>query len=384
MKSSKKIVIFPNDSLLDYFNKGEIKYGYFNPKNYFDEIHIISLFDQEIEFGKVQELAGNGQLIIHKLGKVNLSNYKSYEKKIFSLISEINPLLIRSFNPRIQGWLATKIGKKLKIPTVISLHTNYEQQIQLAKKQKRFLQFLKLKYSSKNLEKFSLEKCDEVICVYEFIVPYAKKMGASKINVIYNKVNLKKFSPSAIKKIESKKPLIISVGRLIEQKNRRYLIEAFKDLDAELLIIGDGPQYEEFSQLINSLEIKDKVKIIKKIPNDELPQYYVSADIFALPMENLDGIPIPFLEAMACGLPVITTKHSTSYSEVTDEAVVFVDNQPKNISEAINEILTKSDYRNKLVSKSLKIATLIGGDRMEEKEFKLYKNLIDKFNTNNL
>ena len=81
MKSSKKIVIFPNDSLLDYFNKGEIKYGYFNPKNYFDEIHIISLFDQEIEFGKVQELAGNGQLIIHKLGKVNLSNYKSYEKK---------------------------------------------------------------------------------------------------------------------------------------------------------------------------------------------------------------------------------------------------------------------------------------------------------------
>ena len=380
----KKLVVFPNDSLLDYFNKGEIKKKYFNPQNWFDEIHVISLFEQEIESEKVQKLAGNAKLIIHSSGKANLSNYKSYEKKISNLIMDINPLLIRSFNPRVQGWLATKIGNKLRIPTVISLHTNYEQQTQLAKKQGSFVQFLKLKYSSNKLEKFSLQNCDYVICVYEFIVPYAKKMGASKINVIYNKVNLNKFSPSASKKIESNKPLIISVGRLIEQKNRKYLIKAFKDLDAELLIIGDGPQFDEFNQLIDSLNLKEKVKIIKKIPNDELPEYYVSADIFALPMENLDGVPIPFLEAMACGLPVITTKHSNLYSEITDDAIVFVENEPKNISEAINEILTKSDYRKELVTKSLDVANLIGGDQMEEKELKLYKDLIEKFNTNNL
>ena len=380
----KKLVVFPNDSLLDYFKKGEIKDRYFNPQNWFDEIHVISLFEKEIEAEKVQKLSGEAKLIIHNLGKVNLSNYKSYEKKNLDVIAEINPLLIRSFNPRVQGWLATKIGKKLDIPTVISLHTNYQQQTQLAKKQGSFLQFIKLKYSSNKLEKFALQNCDSVICVYEFIVPYAQKMGASNIHVIYNKVNLDKFSPSVPKKFQSEKPLTISVGRLIEQKNRKYLIEAFKDLDSKLLIIGDGPQFDEFNELIDSLKIKEKVKIVKKIPNDELPEYYVSADIFVLPMENLDGVPIPFLEAMACGLPVISTKHSNSYSEITDEAIEFVENEPKNIANAISKILTNSDYRNEIAKKSLDIAKMIGGEKMEEKELELYKGLLKKFNINNL
>ena len=131
---TKKLVVFPNDSLLDYYKKGEIKERYFNPKNWFDEIHVISLFDHEIESDKVKQLAGSGKLIIHKIEKVNLSNYKSFENKIVSLISKIKPLVIRSFNPRVQGWLATKASKRLQIPIIISLHTNYDQQKELVKK----------------------------------------------------------------------------------------------------------------------------------------------------------------------------------------------------------------------------------------------------------
>ena len=176
----KKLVVFPNDALLDYYNKGEIKERYFNPKNWFDEIHIISLFDKEIEEQKVQKLAGNAKLIIHNFGKVNLTNYKSYEGKILTKIREINPAIIRSFNPRIQGWLATKTGNKLDVPVIISLHTNYLQQTNLEKKQGNYFKFLKLKYLAKKLEKFSLKNSDGVICVYEFIVPYAKQMNAQK------------------------------------------------------------------------------------------------------------------------------------------------------------------------------------------------------------
>ena len=94
----KKLVVFPNDALLDYYNKGEIKERYFNPENWFDEIHIISLFDKEIEEQKVQKLAGNAKLIIHNFGKVNLKNYKSYEEKIMRKICDINPSIIRSYN----------------------------------------------------------------------------------------------------------------------------------------------------------------------------------------------------------------------------------------------------------------------------------------------
>ena len=78
----KNICVLPNDSLYDYFKKGEIKYGYFNPCNFFDEVHVISLFDNEIQEEKVANLAGEGKLIIHALGKANLSNYHTFEKKI--------------------------------------------------------------------------------------------------------------------------------------------------------------------------------------------------------------------------------------------------------------------------------------------------------------
>ena len=371
---NRKLVVLPNDPLLDYYNKGEIKSRYFNPQNWFEEIHVISLFDHEIEPEKVQKLAGNAVLKIYNFGKVNLSNYKSYEKKIIEKISEINPQIIRSFNPRIQGWLAVKASQKLDIPVVISLHTNYEQQKQFAKEQGNYFQFLKFKYSSSKLEKFSLQNSNSVICVYEFIVPYAKKMGASDIQVIYNKVDLEKFSTSIEKKKFFNKPTVISVGRLIKQKNRKYIIEAIKDLDIELLIIGDGPQFDETNQLIHSLDLEERVKIIKNVSNEELAPYYLAADIFALPMQDLDGIPIPFLEAMACGLPVVTTKHSDSYSEITDKAVVFVENKSIEFHNAFKEILSNPDYKKQLVTKSLEVAKMINGDIMEEKELQLLIN----------
>ncbi len=373
-----KLCVFPNDSILSYYNKGEIKEGYFNPLNFFDEIHVISLFDQEIQEDKIKKIAGNAILKIHKLGKVNLSNYKSFEQKIISLVSTINPSLIRAFNPRVQGWLAAKTSLKLHIPLVISLHTNYKQQIELAKNNQNFFRYLKLKYASIKLEKFSLQNADAVICVYEFIVPYAKKMGVKNIHVIYNKVDMQRFSNKVKKKFFSNKPTILSVGRLIDQKNHRYLIESMKDLDAKLLIVGDGPNFKSLSSMIKKLDLTNKIEMIKRVPNEELPEYYASCDLYAQPMENLGGIPIPVLEAMACGLPIVMSRHSSDYSEIIDEAVVFVENNHRSFSNAFKQILTNPEYKEKLKTKSLSVINKISGIKMEEKELTLYKTLIEK------
>jgi len=370
-----KLCVFANDSLLSYYEKGEIKQGYFNPYSFFNEIHVLSLFDKEIEPEKVKSLAGNAELIIHILGKANLSNFRKFETKVNTLVEEINPDLIRSFNPLVQGWLAVKASKKFKIPLVVSLHTNYEEKRDLLKK-RNFFGYLKSKYASKKLESFVMKNADAIICVYEFIIPYAKKMGAKNIHIIYNKINLKKFTEITNKKFESKRPTIISVGRLIEQKNHHYLIKSIKDLDANLLIIGDGPNFNSLNQMIDALKVSDKVKIIKRVSNDELSQYYVSCDIYAQVMENLGGIPMPVLEAMACGLPVVMSRHSKNYSEIIDDAVYFVDNNPSSFRMAFNRILTDSEYKKKLKEKSLLTIKKISGDKMEEKELELYKKLI--------
>ena len=81
----KKLCVFPNDPLKSYFKKGEIKPRYFNPKNFFDEVHVISLFDDDIEEEKVKVVAGNALFKIHVVGKVNLLNKNSKKKEIIKL-----------------------------------------------------------------------------------------------------------------------------------------------------------------------------------------------------------------------------------------------------------------------------------------------------------
>ena len=90
-----KICVFPNDPLKAYYEKGEIKDRYFNPKNIFDEVHVISLFDDEVEEEKVKIVSGSADFKIHKMGKVTLINKNRKKKKIIELIKSINPDVIR-------------------------------------------------------------------------------------------------------------------------------------------------------------------------------------------------------------------------------------------------------------------------------------------------
>lgn len=376
-----KFCVFPNDPLSAYYEKGEIKLEYFNPNNFFDEVHVISLFDDDIGEEKVKQIAGNAKLKIHRLGKANLKNYKKFESNVLQLVKGINPNIIRAYNPLIQGWLATRIAKKLNIPIVISLHTNYEQQKRDAKHKRNFFRYLKLSYATKKLEKFVLENADAILCVYNFIVPYAKKMGAENIFVIYNKVDLKKFSPHCSKEFNSTKPTILSVGRLIDQKDHSILIKSMKTLDVKLIIIGNGPNYEKLIDLINKLKIVNKVKIIKRVPYDKLNKYYVSCDIYAQPMVNLGGIPMPVLESLASGLPVVMSKKEGL--EIIDDAIFFVENDPKEFEKAFKKILSDDNFKGKLIKKGLEIIKEIDSSKMEQKEIELYEKLINQRSSGN-
>ena len=376
-----KFCVFPNDPLLAYFEKGEIKEKYFNPCNFFDEVHVISLFDDEISETKIKHIAGNAKFKIHKLGKANLKNYKNFEQKILQIIKEINPDIIRAYNPLVQGWLACKTAKKLNIPVVISLHTNYKQQKEVTKQKRKLFQYIKLAYATKNLERPVLGNADAVICVYDFIVSYAKDMGAKNIFVIYNKIDLKKFSPICTKEFDSSRPTILSVGRLIDQKEHSLIIKSIVDLDVDLLIIGDGPNYKKLNDLVKQLKIQDKVRFIKRVPNEDLNKFYVSCRIYAQPMVNLGGIPMPVLEAMASGLPIVMSKKEGT--EIIDEVILSVDNDPKEFQNAFKKILESKDLESELSRKGLKKINEINSDKMEEKEVALYKKLIKKYELKN-
>ena len=352
-----KLCVFPNDPLRSYYKKGEIKPRYFNPKNLFDEIHVITLFDSDEKEENVRKLAGNANLKIHVIGKTNLLNVKSKAKIVINLIKEIKPDVIRSYNPLLQGWLAVKAGKKLGIPVVISLMGDYDRDLRyFAKKNRDIKSYLKLSYSKRFLESFSVKNANEVIIIYEFIRKYAKKMGAKNINLIYNRIDLSQFSPDVRPVVQESKPVIICVGRLMKEKNQESLIRAVKDLDVILLLIGDGPQYSELKELVEKLGMKNKVRFERSVPNNEINGYYTAA-----------------------GLPIILPKHEQDPNpELLRDFAMLVDNNPESFKNAITKILSDDNLRKKMIQNGLTTVKKIKSDLMEEKEKELYLKLMKK------
>lgn len=107
------------------------------------------------------------------------------------------------------------------------------------------------------------------------------------------------------------KKVVLYVGQLIKRKGVGYLIEAYGELkrdyeDACLVLVGDGPLRTELEESCVKHRIRD-VHFLGYKSYEELPKYYSMADVFVLPtLEDIGGLVLN--EAVACGLPVITTK----------------------------------------------------------------------------
>ena len=267
----------------------------------------------------------------------------------------------------------------MNIPLIISLHGDYDRDLRYqTKKNHNYKKYFKLQLTKIILEKYSLSNADEVIIIYNFIRNYAKKMGAKNINLIYNKVNLSQFSPNL--KLDNKEsiPIIICVGRLIKEKNQECLINAIKDLDVKLLLIGNGTEYNYLKKLVKSLNIENKVQFETSIQHENIASYYNRSDIFALPIKY-GGFAIPALEAAASGIPVILPKQKFDPNpDLIKDFALLIDNNPESFKKAIQKVLSEKSLRDNLINKGLNVTKEISSDVIEEKEKKLYLKLLDK------
>ena len=374
-----KLCIFPNDPIIAYYEQGEIKKQYFNPENFFDEVHIISFIDKDVDVEKVKIIGGNSKLKIHSVGKINLKNRNKHIKKIIELVKNINPDVIRAYNPLIEGWFAAKCAKELNIPFFLSLHTQFDYNRKLIKKT-NLKKFLGLKYTEKFIEPFVLKSANKITIVFKIIQPYVSKHVNNKPEILYNKIDLNKYNNA--KSIKSlPKPLIISVGRLIPEKNHECIIKAMKNIDAHCLIIGNGDSFSYLSDLIKNLQVENKVKIIKSVPNYEIQNYYKSADIFALAYNpQQEGLPIPVIEAMASGLPIIIPNLKQGYSEDLDNVVIFSERNPSSFSENIQRLLNDVDLQEKYGQLSKNKAQIFDNKKIERREREIYQELIKNLN----
>ncbi len=112
------------------------------------------------------------------------------------------------------------------------------------------------------------------------------------------------------------KKVIVCVGRLVHRKGQDRLIEAMPDVlkkipDAVLLIVGEGPRREALKKIVAEKELENSVKIVGRLSYEQLPMVIRLGDIFAMPSRSrffgleVEGLGIVYLEASACGVPVI-------------------------------------------------------------------------------
>ena len=323
---------------------------------------------------KSKAVGGKAKIIIHSVGRIKLQNRKKHLKKIIGICKEINPDVIRTFNPFIEGWLAANCAKELKKPFLVSLHTQYDHNRKLIKK-RNLKKFLALKYTEKFIEPFVLNTADKIIVVYKIIQPYVTKHSSNKSEVLHNKVDCNRFVKGEV--INSlPQPLILSVGNLIHVKNHKILIKSMRSIKGHLLIIGNGELYSELNQLVLEYKIQDKVTIKKSIPNDKIQNYYKSAKIFALAYNTeVESLPMPVIEAMATGLPVVIPFPKEGYSEGLEKTAVFTKNDEKSFTENIQRLLENKDLREKYSKQSLNKSKEFDSEKIEERESEIYLEL---------
>lgn len=218
------------------------------------------------------------------------------------------------------GTFARIISKQLNIPIVHTYHTMYEDYIHYITKghfmgpSKKIVEYLTKFY------------CDKTIT--ELIVPTKKTYDLFKekyhvernVHIIPTGIEVERFYKENFKKediirlrkklgLTTKDFVLTFVGRLGKEKSVDFLIEAHKKItekhpNTKLLIIGDGPEMNEFVKMVKDLKLENSVIFTGKVAWDNIPLYYQVTDVFVTASKTeTQGLTV--IEAMAASKPIV-------------------------------------------------------------------------------
>lgn len=192
------------------------------------------------------------------------------------------------------------------------------------------------------------------------------------VNSIIEKLQLRKDLKITCDKIA------VAVGQFIHRKGFDNLINAWTNVDPRynLLIIGGGELEAEYADMIKRLSLKN-VKLIGFKPRDEVFRYYKAADLFILPTrEDIWGLVVN--EAMACGLPVITTEKCIAGMELVAEnqnGFIVPADDIASLADKINYVLSNEEVQRKMSGNSLSVISKYTLENMAETHIKVFESI---------
>ncbi len=177
----------------------------------------------------------------------------------------------------------------------------------------------------------------------------------------------------------SDKNIVICVGQMVHRKGIDILLKAANLVSKDIIfyIIGGEPT-DEYKELIKDLSL-DNIKFMRFMPKDLLFKYYQVADVFVLPTrEDIWGLVIN--EAMANGLPVITTNKCVAGVELVKENGYIVESEDfKDLAIRINQLFDNPDILNKFSEKSLKVINKYTIENMAISVYHILLGMRDKY-----
>lgn len=176
-------------------------------------------------------------------------------------------------------------------------------------------------------------------------------------------------------------PLLLFVGRLRYYKGLQHLLHAMTRLEARLLVVGIGPMEAEWRTLAHDLGLDDRVVFLGEVADADLPAYYHACDVFVLPASHRsEAYGLVLLEAMAAGVPVVSTELGTGTSFVNrhgETGLVVPPCDPGGLVEAVHCLLADADLRARLGAQAhARVMAEFTHDRMVARIIELYRQLL--------
>ncbi len=144
-------------------------------------------------------------------------------------------------------------------------------------------------------------------------------------------------------------PLVIFVGRLRYYKGLHFLVEAMRDVDGHLLIVGTGPEEDRLRAQTLRAGLETRIHFLGDLDDEQLVAHLHAADVFCLPSHlRSEAFGICQIEAMACGLPVVSTDLKTGVPFVNkhgETGFVVPPADPRALACALNRLLKDEELR---------------------------------------
>ncbi len=251
------------------------------------------------------------------------------------------------------GYAGTLLGQWFQVPVSITLRGT---EVPLSKMPNRCKRMMR-----------ALNKAQKVFSVADSLKQHVVKLGAddSKIQVVGNAVDTEIFYPIDLLTarqqlaIADSQPVLISVGGLVERKGFHRVLHVLPALIKTypkllyLIVGGEGPEGGMLAQLkqqVQNLNLQKHVLFLGALPASELKIPLSAADVFVLATSN-EGWANVFLEAMACGLPVVTTDVGGNAEVVNSDklGIIVPFGDETGLLSALNEALEKAWDRKEII-----------------------------------